>query len=137
VDDERIPHAWSVVSLREYFEALLAERTKTLEGRFTEYERALVLRERELDRRLEELNNLRREYTSDRGKLVSVEKYEAEVPALQREQIEARSRYVTVDRYTAEIEPLQDLRGKVVAIIAGSVALATVLGAVLGRLFGG
>lgn len=70
------------VGLREYIERILTEKEKALAVALDAQQRALELRESNLDNRLEKLNELRREVTEDRAKFVSVEKYDVEIGGL-------------------------------------------------------
>ena len=54
------------ITLKEFIERIFAEREKQLQLHFRNSENALVLSKLELDKRLNELNNLRAEYTKDR-----------------------------------------------------------------------
>jgi hypothetical protein len=55
---------WTIDTLKEL-----------LEGRITEQERALTLAREELERRLDSLNELRKEVTNDRSQFVKVDVY--------------------------------------------------------------
>jgi hypothetical protein len=54
------------ITLKEFIERIFAEREKQLQLHFRNSENALILSKLELDKRLNELNNLRAEYTKDR-----------------------------------------------------------------------
>ena len=54
------------ITLKEFIERIFAERENQLQLHFRNSENALVLSKLELDKRLNELNNLRAEYTKDR-----------------------------------------------------------------------
>jgi hypothetical protein len=54
------------ITLKEFIERIFAEREKQLQLHFRNSENALILSKLELDKRLNELNNLRTEYTKDR-----------------------------------------------------------------------
>jgi len=54
------------ITLKEFIERIFVEREKQLQLHFRNSENALVLSKLELDKRLNELNNLRTEYTKDR-----------------------------------------------------------------------
>lgn len=58
----------SYINLREHFEMLFKERDKNLDLRFKSLSDALTLAAGNVKEKLEELNNLRREYTDDRTK---------------------------------------------------------------------
>lgn len=72
------------VSLREYFEAILDEKQKTLDKAFSAQQEALGLASRTLELRLEKLNELRQEVTQDRGNYVTKEQYETKQEGLER-----------------------------------------------------
>ena len=54
------------ITLKEFIERIFAERENQLQLHFRNSENALILSKLELDKRLNELNNLRAEYTKDR-----------------------------------------------------------------------
>jgi lipopolysaccharide export LptBFGC system permease protein LptF len=56
------------VNLKDHFDALWFERKEQLSLHFSMLRENLIKYEHTMDRRLEELNNLRREYTNDRTK---------------------------------------------------------------------
>ena len=60
--------ATSYVNLKEHFEMIFSEREKQVELRFEALSDALKLAASGLQDRVEELNSLRREYTTDRTK---------------------------------------------------------------------
>jgi diphthamide synthase subunit DPH2 len=65
------------VTLREYIERIFDERQKALDIAFRASEQALALASRNLELRLEKLNELRQEVTQDRGEYVKREVFEA------------------------------------------------------------
>ena len=54
------------ISLKEFIERVLDEREKHTQTKFDNAQRALEVNKIELDKKLFELNNLRKEYTEDR-----------------------------------------------------------------------
>ena len=60
----------SPVPLREYIERIFDEREKALQLAFRAQQEALALATTSLNRELEHLNNLRQEYSGDRGRLL-------------------------------------------------------------------
>lgn len=70
------------VSLREFIERVLDERQKALDVRFISQQEALGLASRTLELRLEKLNELRQEVTTDRGNYITREKYDADQKSL-------------------------------------------------------
>ena len=76
------PDADTRVSLREYIETIFRERKDALDLAFKAQQDALGLASRTLELRLEKLNELRQEVTTDRGNYVLREKYEADLHAI-------------------------------------------------------
>jgi len=72
------------VTLKEYIERIFSERAAALELAFKAQQEALLIATRNLDSRLEKLNELRQEVTQDRGNYVTRDKYDAEVGALEK-----------------------------------------------------
>jgi DNA repair exonuclease SbcCD ATPase subunit len=70
------------VSLRDYIDRIFEEKQKAVELGFKSQQDALSLASRTLEQRLEKLNELRQEVTSDRGRYVTREKYDADIEAL-------------------------------------------------------
>ena len=70
-----------MVSLRDYIERIFEERQKQLEVAFRGQQDALTLARGTLELRLEKLNELRQEVTSDRGNYVTKDKYDADMSA--------------------------------------------------------
>jgi len=67
----------NIVTLREYFEALLAEKDKQLDARFVAMNATNDLARVNIERRLENLNELRREVIEDRSRFLTIEIYDA------------------------------------------------------------
>lgn len=99
---------------RAYLLAILEERDRQYDFRYRAQQEALQMAREEMERRLEGLNELRREVTEDRGRFLSVEKYEA-----QRQAIEAA------------LDEAREFRGKVLGLIATTAILAGVVGAIV------
>lgn len=59
------------IQLREHVEALLTLHREVIDSRFAAMDLALTVAKEENNRRLEELNSLRREYTQDRGGFIT------------------------------------------------------------------
>jgi len=74
------------VPLKEYIERIFQERQAALEKAFAAQETALQLATRNLELRLEKLNELRQEVTQDRGEYVKREVYDQRVGALEKRQ---------------------------------------------------
>jgi hypothetical protein len=66
------------VSLREFIEAILAEREKALQAAFAAQQIALSRASQNIELRLDKLNELRQEVIEDRGTYLTREKYETE-----------------------------------------------------------
>ena len=97
---------------RQYLERILDERDRMYDFRYHSQQEAIRMARQEMERRLEGLNELRREVTEDRGRFLSVEKYEAERRGIEDALDEAR-----------------EFRGKVLGLIATTAILAGVVGA--------
>ena len=76
----------ATVTLREYIEAIMSERDRALTAAFTAQQSALNLATRNLELRLEKLNELRQEVTQDRGEYVKREVYESRVNIVEKRQ---------------------------------------------------
>ena len=72
------------VPLKDYIERIFSERAAALELAFKAQQEALLIATRNLDSRLEKLNELRQEVTQDRGNYVTRDKYDAEVGQLEK-----------------------------------------------------
>ena len=73
----------NTVTLREYIEAIMSERDRALTAAFTAQQSALNLATRNLELRLEKLNELRQEVTQDRGNFLTRDRYESQHKALE------------------------------------------------------
>lgn len=62
MEDKNVTH----VTLREFIERIMDEREKHLQTRFNNLNSNLEIATKELDKKLLELNNLRKEYSEDR-----------------------------------------------------------------------
>jgi hypothetical protein len=108
------------VPLREYIERIFDERQKALDVAFKSQEQALALASRNLELRLEKLNELRQEVTQDRGNFLTRDKYESEHGALG-------------DRVTG----LEAFRGRALGFGALIALISGVAGAIVQRALGG
>jgi hypothetical protein len=70
------------VTLRDYIERIFDERKAALDIAFRAQQEALGLASRTLELRLEKLNELRQEVTSDRANYITRDKYDADMKAL-------------------------------------------------------
>jgi len=70
------------ILLREYIREIMDEREKNVNYRFEAAKEALMESKKELDKKLAELNQLRRDVETDRDVLVKKETYEIEYTAL-------------------------------------------------------
>lgn len=132
------------VPLKVYIERIFEEKQKALELAFSSQQKALDLATRNLELRLEKLNELRQEVSADRSEFVKVGVYDQayktlieKVDVIAQKQLIDENKYVTAEKYKTEIEPLKDLRGKITSIIAGSIAIAAVVGYAISAVFGG
>lgn len=73
---------WTLDTVRVYFERVLDEKQAALELAFKAQQEALGLASRTLELRLEKLNELRQEVTSDRGNYVTKDKHESDMTVL-------------------------------------------------------
>ena len=73
----------NTVTLREYIEAIIGERDRALQAAFRAQQDALNLATRNLELRLEKLNELRNEVTQDRGNFLTRDRYESQHQALE------------------------------------------------------
>jgi len=89
------------VTLREYIDAILAEREKALGIAFAAQKEALEIASHTLELRLEKLNELRQEVTSDRGNFITREKYESDVHTKQLEKL------ALIEKHNAALEVIQ------------------------------
>ncbi len=78
MDETRVP-------LKEYIEKVIDEKEKQVILRYNNAKEALELSKKELDRRLEGLNELRSEVLKDRSQFVKVDTYESEKKAVNKE----------------------------------------------------
>ena len=131
------------VPLKEYIERIFDEREKALNVALRLQEERVKEAAKQVDMRLDKLNELRAEVQADRSEFVKSSVYEIKyktlsdkIDELLETQIRNENKYVTVEKYKSEVTPLQDLRGKIVAVIAGSVALAAVIGYAFSMIFG-
>lgn len=110
----------NTVTLREYIEAIMTERDRALTAAFQAQQSALNLATRNLELRLEKLNELRQEVTQDRANYITRDKSEAEAQATD-----------------VRLSALENWRSRATgaAVILG--LFAGVIGAALMRVFGG
>jgi hypothetical protein len=73
----------NTVTLREYIEAIMSERDRALTAAFNSQQAALNLATRNLELRLEKLNELRAEVTQDRSNFLTRDRYESQHQALE------------------------------------------------------
>ena len=73
----------ATVTLREYIEAIMSERDRALTAAFMAQQSALNLATKNLELRLEKLNELRQEVTQDRANFITRDKYEDAHDALE------------------------------------------------------
>lgn len=90
------------VSLKEYLESLVRERTQRIDERLDGMAQAIVVAKAETERRLEELNQLRKDVIIDRNAFVRTDVYyprqqalEKDVVALATRQTKTETRSIT------------------------------------------
>jgi hypothetical protein len=108
------------VTLREYIERIFDERQKALDVAFKANSEALALASRNLELRLEKLNELRQEVTQDRSNFLTRDRYDSQHKALE-------------DRVVS----LEGFRGRALGFGALVALLSGVIGAVIQRALGG
>ena len=110
----------NTVTLREYIEAIMSERDRALTAAFNSQQAALQLATKNLELRLEKLNELRQEVTQDRSSYQTRDKAETIENAL-------------ADR----IASLESFRGKALGFGALVSLLSAVGGALVVKAIGG
>lgn len=110
----------NTVTLREYIEAIMSERDRALTAAFTAQQAALNLATKNLELRLEKLNELRQEVTQDRASYQTRDKAEAEADAM-----------------GARLTSLESFRGKALGFGALLALISGAVGAVIQRAVGG
>ena len=120
------------ITLKEFIERIFAEREKQLQLHFRNSENALILSKLELDKRLNELNNLRAEYTKDRmddnttflrqetyyDKMISLDKDIKDLQ-LSKASLEGKASQTSVTRVT-----IMSLAGLFIALIGIIIAIS-------------
>ena len=109
-----MPEPTSFVNLREHLERIFEERDRQYELRYKSQEDALLVARRDMERRLEGLNELRREVTEDRGRFLSLEKYDAEMRGI-----------------ADQLDELKEFQGRMLGLIATAAILAGIVGAAI------
>jgi len=107
------------VTLKEYIERVFDEKEKALQLAFRAQQEALALASRTLELRLEKLNELRQEVTSDRGNYVTKDQYEARSEA-----------------QNQRFQRLENFNSRVVGFGAAIGFVAGVVGGILGKKVG-
>ena len=110
----------NTVTLREYIEAIMSERDRALTAAFTAQQAALNLATKNLELRLEKLNELRQEVTQDRASYLTRDRAEA-----------------TEDAMNQRISSLEAFRGKALGFGALVSLLSAVGGALVVKAIGG
>ena len=110
----------NTVTLREYIEAIMSERDRALTAAFTAQQSALSLATRNLELRLEKLNELRQEVTQDRSSYMTRDRAEAEADAI-----------------NTRVAALESFRGKALGFGALVSLLSAVGGALVVKAIGG
>jgi len=110
----------NTVTLREYIEAIMSERDRALTAAFTAQQAALNLATKNLELRLEKLNELRQEVTQDRANYQTRDKAE-----------------VTEESLSGRLTSLESFRGKALGFGALVSLLSAVGGALIVKAIGG
>ena len=110
----------NTVTLREYIEAIMSERDRALTAAFTAQQAALNLATKNLELRLEKLNELRQEVTQDRANYQTRDKAE-----------------VTEEALGARLSSLEAFRGKALGFGALVALISGAIGAAIARAVGG
>ena len=72
------------VSLWHYIERLIDERQKQIDNKFIELEKASNIASKEMERRLEGLNELRSDVISDRAEFVKTESFRLQISGIEK-----------------------------------------------------
>ncbi len=115
------------VSLRDFIERVFDEKEKALQLAFKSQQDALALASRTLEVRLEKLNELRSEVTTDRSNYITRDKYDADRQAFS-------ERVATLDRENRQWRDRMDGALALLRILSVGGGLALLIE--LGRAFG-
>jgi hypothetical protein len=110
----------NTVTLREYIEAIMSERDRALTAAFNSQQAALNLATKNLELRLEKLNELRQEVTQDRANYQTRDKAE-----------------ITEESMVQRISALESFRGKALGFGALVSLLSAIGGALIIKAVGG
>lgn len=110
----------NTVTLREYIEAIIGEKDRALQAAFLAQQNALNLATRNLELRLEKLNELRLEVTTDRSSFMTRERYEDAHDVLEN-----------------RVGQLENFRGKALGFGALVSLISATVGAIIVRFIGG
>ena len=110
----------NTVTLREYIEAIMSERDRALTAAFNSQQAALNLATKNLELRLEKLNELRQEVTQDRANYQTRDKAE-----------------ITEEAIIQRIGALESFRGKALGFGALVSLLSAIGGALIVKAVGG
>jgi len=110
----------NTVTLREYIEAIMSERDRALTAAFAAQQSALSLATKNLELRLEKLNELRQEVTQDRANYQTRDKAET-----------------TEDALNQRLSALESFRGKALGFGALVSLLSAIGGALIVKAVGG
>ena len=117
----------NTVTLREYIEAIMSERDRALTAAFNSQQAALNLATKNLELRLEKLNELRNEVTQDRSNYQTRDKAESDG-----EKVDA-----VMEAMSARIGSLESFRGKALGFGALVSLLSAIGGALIVKAIGG
>lgn len=118
-ETEKDISGWTVDTLKEY-----------LESRLTSMEKAIEVARSEMDRRLAELNQLRKEVTDDRSELVQKQAYEPAVKELQKQISDQSGKLLTLAGDVAndanDIAAMKNSMTWLTRLIAGALILGII-----------
>ena len=119
------------VSLREYIERLTDQRWTAHQAVHDHEQRALAQAREVVDGRLANLNELRADVITDRGRFVSREVYDADLKS------EIAAREKDIESQQIQIDDLKRSRSVMIGVGLVLVPIAGVIGAVIVRVLGG
>lgn len=107
------------ISLKEYFEALLSERQTQADNRH----QCLQYRFRELEHRIEDLNQLRKEVVEDRIRFVTIATYDSKHEDVVRRMNDLQDRVIAAEASTASTRRFITVMLGVTTILLGVIAI--------------
>jgi hypothetical protein len=121
---------WTIDTLKEYFETRLASARERHDAEVHAMQIALNVARDEMERRLSELNQLRKEVTSDREQFVRHEVYDPVVKDLVKEKGSLEDKVIEITASQAAnkeaISGLKNSLGWLARLVIGAVILALI-----------